>query len=329
MIIDKRLYKSLRAEASAEVEIVPIEADIPYCEEMTLVVSTRRDVDVRQVVKALSDRIEDMEDHLDGLFLTIDQTLDLDALGISITVNNLSPRSEELDAAVVQWRKILRVNLEANLGSNCFNLVFVTDIGAASRKADILTSGDGATQRIDAAEELITSFLETLSFCDGTFFFSSIVFSETLVVFTAPEKASGEYSDIVRVESRNIVKDHNEWIGSLKEEFETSPSDPSSGLSKGLQISRRLFERNRKPTVILFMSGGSYSKGTNPVATVRKEFKDMKDILLVCVGLGIKSEDALLQAIADIVEGTVVSIKDLDDIPEAKDKVMSQIGMDV
>ncbi|MHA1908073.1 MAG: VWA domain-containing protein [Candidatus Thorarchaeota archaeon] len=324
VIIDKRLYKSMNAEAGTEVELITVDDDIPHCEEMTLVVSEKRDIDVREVVKALSAKIEDMEDHLDGLILTVGQKLDFDSLGISITVNDITPRSKELGAALVEWRKVLRVYLEANLGSNCFNVAFVMDIGAASRKSDILTSGDGAVQRIEAADNLSSSLLESLSFCDGTSFFSSIVFSEDVDILR-----DSENEGILRIDSRSIGQEHSEWVSSVKENHDGKASNPSDGLAKGIESAKKLRSKNNKPTILLFISSGTYSQGGNPVATVRKELKDAEGISIICVGLGIKCEETLLQAIADSAHGTVVIIKDIDEIPQVKEKIINEIGKDV
>ena len=335
IIIDKRLYQSLRAEAGTEVEIVSLDFEIPYCDEMTLVVSAKRDVDVKEVVRALSDRIEDMESHLDGLLLTEGQKLDLDSLGISITVNDLSPRSEKLGAALVDWRKVLKVYLEANLGSHCFNVSLVTDLGAASRKSDIALSGsevevagDGVVRRFEAADHLSRSLLETLSFCDGTSFFSSVVFSEEVDIFTSSDD-SDTNSEITRIRSRNIAQTHSDWISGLLEKHDGKASDPSSGLKMGIELAEQLQSANNKPTVLIFMSSGTYSHGRNPVATARKLLKGKDKISIICVGLGKRCEESILSGIAEAVQGTVVIINGVGDIPVVKDMIINQTSKDV
>jgi hypothetical protein len=329
IIIDKRLYKSLGAGAGDEVEVQPVDFEIPNCNHITLVVSVKTDVDARDVVNALSDRIEDMETHLDGLILMESQVLHLDSLGISVTINDVTPKSEELSAAQVDWRKVLKVYLETDLGSKCFNVCLVTDIGAASRKSDITDSSDSNIQRIEAASKLIQSLVETLSFCNGVSFMSSVVYSEVVDTYGSSQLEEGIDRKVVRIKSRSDAQDHDAWLLELHDEHSKNASGPSIGLSRGIELAKLLWSTNNKPTALVFLSSGTYSHGRNPVATVKKGLKDTEGISLFCVGLGNKCEETRLSAIAEVVNGTVAVIRNVQDIQDVKEMIINQVGKDV
>ncbi len=329
IVVDNRLYKSLRAEAGKEVEIVQVDFEIPTCTQMTLVVSAKREVDVRAVVRALSDRIQDMETHLDGLLLMEGQVLDLDSLGISVTINELTPHSDQMNASLIEWRKLLKLYLEADLGDKCFNICFVTDIGAASRKSDISKATEGKIQRIEAAMQLSTELIESLSFCKGDSFFSAVAFSEESDVFGSSELEPGIDRKTVRIRSRTIAQDYEEWISGLLDKHGESASGPSIGLSEGIDLAKLLSNTNNKPTIIVFLSSGTYSLGRNPVATVKKGFTDSDGITILSVGLGEKCEATILSAIADATNGAVAFIKTIDDIQDVKELILTRIGKDV
>ncbi|MFW9850995.1 MAG: hypothetical protein ACFFF4_17845, partial [Candidatus Thorarchaeota archaeon] len=329
IVVDKRLYTSLRAEAGKEVEIVEVDFEIPICTQMTLVVSAKREVDVRAVVRALSDRIQDMESHLDGLLLMEGQVLDLDSLGISVTINELTPHSDQMNASLIEWRKVLKLYLEADLGDKCFNVCFVTDIGAASRKSDISKDTEGKIQRIEASMQLSTALIESLSFCKGDSFFSAVAFSEESEVFGTSELEPGIDRKTVRIRSRTVAQDYEEWIAGLLDQHGTSASGPSKGLSEGIDLAKLLSNTNNKPTIIVFLSSGTYSIGRNPVATVKKGLTDSDGITIFCVGLGEKCEETILSAIADATNGAVAFIKNIEDIQEVKELILTRIGKDV
>ncbi|MDF1537522.1 MAG: VWA domain-containing protein [Candidatus Thorarchaeota archaeon] len=331
VVIDKRLYDSLDLEATTEVNIAPIETALPKCTEMTLVVSSKRDIDVKEVVKALSKRIEDMEEHLDGLILTIGQKLDLHPLGITIAVREMTPKSDELAAARVDWRSVLKVYLEADMGGKCFNLCLVTDLGAASKKSDIFLSssevqvvGDGVVKRYEAADQLSRALLGILSTCEGEAFFSSVVYSDRTTVYRAFDPEDGIVKDISNIRSIGIAESHSDWLSEQIKEHSDKPSNPSEGLKAGIEKAEELRRRKAIPTLLVFLSSGTYSLGPNPVTMVRETLANTLGVSLICVGLGNRCEDSILTAIADSGGGMVSLIKEISDISVVKDLIIQE-----
>ncbi len=331
VVIDKRLYDSLNLEATTEVNIVPIETALPNCSEITLTVSSKRDIDVKEVVKALSKRIEDMEEHLDGLILTIGQKIDLHALGITIRVREMTPKSDALAAARIDWRSVLKVYLEADMGGRCFNLCLVTDVGAASKKSDIFLSssevevvGDGVVKRYEAANQLSRSLLGILSTCEGEPFFSSVAYSDRTTVYRAFDSEDGIVKDISSMHSASIVESHSEWLSDQIREHSDKPSNPSEGLKVGIEKAEELRRRMSIPTLLVFLSSGTYTLGPNPVMVVKKLLANTLGIHLICIGLGNRCEDSILTAIADSGGGTVALIKEISDIPIVKDLIIQE-----
>jgi len=331
VIIDKRLYDSLNLEATTEVEIVPLETTLPKCNEMTLVVSSKRDIDVKDVVKALSDRIEDLEEHFDGLLLTVGQKLDLHILGITITVGDLVPKSDELAASQIDWKNILKVYLEADMGGKCFNLCLVTDLGAASKKSDIFLSssevevvGDGVVKRFEAADQLSRSLLEGLSTCEGKAFFSSVAYSDRATVYRTYDSEDGIDKDITRIHSRSNAEAYSDWLSQQMKEHSDNPSNPSEGLKVGIEKAEELRRRMAIPTLLVFLSSGAYSLGPNPVSTVKEHLSNTLGVSIICVGLGSRCEDSILAAIAEAGGGMVALIRQVSDIPNVKELIINE-----
>ncbi|MFW9908086.1 MAG: hypothetical protein ACFFEF_05885 [Candidatus Thorarchaeota archaeon] len=329
IVIDSRLYDSLGAKAGAEVEVAVVNSKIPSCTELTLVVSAKQDIDTKDVVKDLSNRIEILEEHIDGLILRCRQIIRIPPLGISVKVRDIHPVSSDLGVAILDWKRNTKIYLQADLGTKCFNLILVTDVGAASKKADISLShsdvdiaGDSVMKRHEAADQLTRSLIDAISLCEGDPLLSSIIYSEETDVFRINDSSDEVDNEVIDIHSPSISEIHSKWISNSSDAHAEDASNPSLGIERAFSIATKLRSKNHLPTLIVLLSSGAYSHGKNPVATAKKYASVDQGISLACVGLGTRCEESLLVGIADAAGGTVDIIKEIADIPIVRDRLI-------
>ena len=291
IVLDKRYYDFLGLNEENEVAVEKSTESIPFCTEFTLQVSSERMLDAKEIIKVFSKKIEDLEPYLDGLILQSEKKYFLDELGVSIRPTSINPISESLDAAIVDWNRVMKVYLEAGGASSKYNLCLVIELGAASRKLDIKTkSGEMADNipRYALAQEVANLVISGLS--NDSSLFYSLAFSTELSHFS---------QDNPILVTQNLIDAHSVWLGKSLETHEHKASDLGAAIDYAIKISRAMSRENKLPTMILILSSGIYSHGVNPIPVVRNLLSGTEGIFLVCIGLGDRIDLELLEAISE------------------------------
>ncbi|MFX1415646.1 MAG: hypothetical protein ACFFC0_02490, partial [Promethearchaeota archaeon] len=91
MILDSRLFDELECQESSTVEVTSVEDSIPMCNEITLSIESVAGLDNRKVAEAMSRRIEDFQEHIDGLVLGVSQTVSIPELKLRLIVEDIRP----------------------------------------------------------------------------------------------------------------------------------------------------------------------------------------------------------------------------------------------
>ncbi|UCH05164.1 MAG: hypothetical protein JSW05_03090 [Candidatus Thorarchaeota archaeon] len=324
MILDSRLFDELECQESSTVEVTSVDESIPICNEITLSVESLAGLDNRKVVQAVSSRIEDFKEHIDGLVFGVNQTVSIPELKLRLTVHDLRPASEALRVARVSWKNVLKVSLSPSEPSTtqeelCFNLCIVSDVGASAKIADIVEGGDPSNSTTPSHEGALTRrktallvlrHLLTLPKTDEGSMVASIAYGEEADSFSE----SGLPDDTEKLPfDPESLKPLDSWLSRQFDMHSAEPSNPGSGLLEGLRSAAELSEANGLPTAVVLLSGGAFSAGRNPVSVVRDIQKDER-VSVFCIALGAESDYELLEAIANVTEGQILSICHTSDV---------------
>ena len=116
VILDSRLFDELECQESITVEVTILDESIPVCNEITLSVESLAGLDNRKVVEAVSRRIEDFREHIDGLVLIVGQSFSIPELKLRLIVQDIRPSAEPLNAARFSWKNVLKVKKSVHHG---------------------------------------------------------------------------------------------------------------------------------------------------------------------------------------------------------------------
>ncbi|MHA1481303.1 MAG: hypothetical protein ACTSQZ_07770, partial [Candidatus Thorarchaeota archaeon] len=306
VVLDYRLFDELGCDTSSQVEITPIEENIPLCTDIHFSVNSTRAVDVQKVIKAISDRIDEFKEHFDGLILKKGQVIHIEPLNLHFTVKDMTPCTTGSGISQISWDHVLKINLEPAVESTterlCYNLCSLMDLGAASHISDVFDNADleqsdiGSLPRYRASTRILSKLISNLLSCnESTPLFTSIVYSEEHEVFSTYDPINGYPTLITEIQTASLQEVHEEWISEKLTDYSKKASNPSLAFKIGISSSVRLDEINDLPPILLFMSSGTYSQGSNPIKTIQSQIENVKKMILVCVGLGTKQDESLLQ----------------------------------
>jgi hypothetical protein len=332
IVIDSRQYDVLGLLPGAQVEVQPVLIDLPYCTEITLSLTSRRALDAKKIAQALSQRIEDVEVYLDGVVLVIGQSIPLDELGVIVTPKQLNPMSIPLQAARVDWKRVMKIVLESDPKPIGFNLCSLIELGAASRKEDIVSCEETglvdapaiSLARYNVALQLVSSLIRHQVSVTHSFLVRSSVFSEFVEEFPADE--GEEHMQIVNSENSAGYLSHlRSWIESHLDFHAGKTTDLASALLRGIEDAKVMKSKSQLPVVVLLLSSGAYSHGKNPIPLVRKLLSETEGIYVACVGFGAHTDTTLLAAIAGETRGVMATISECIHISRAQDTILGWI----
>ena len=99
IILDARIYDMLDCNDDEEIRLTALTDKLPVCTEIHLDVISKRALQNHTVAHAISERIDDFQEHFEGLVLHQGQEFSLSELGVSFMVKSLSPTDPITDAA--------------------------------------------------------------------------------------------------------------------------------------------------------------------------------------------------------------------------------------
>ncbi|MHA2323261.1 MAG: hypothetical protein ACXACG_16645, partial [Candidatus Thorarchaeota archaeon] len=270
---------------------------------------SNRDLQNQTVVHAISKRIDDFQEHFEGLILQAGQEFEVSDLGISFMVRSLNPTDPSTNAARISWKDLLKIHLGA-LESQPSNLCIIAEVAAATQISDVRISSDVMT-RHQAILHSLTIIEEKFRGYGNAVQFAGIVFSDEVLPFVTFDSQTGEEAEITPLDSSSIIGAYRKWVDTALDEFSNKPSNPGAALMLGLDKAQSLSESNGLPTTIVFFSSGVYSAGKNPVKVTRTNFGDQA-IRVLSISVGEESATDIMKAIAK--EGNGISFHiDSDD----------------
>ncbi|MFW9802084.1 MAG: hypothetical protein ACFFFC_05505 [Candidatus Thorarchaeota archaeon] len=322
IVIDSRIFNELGCEEHNEVTLTAVPEVIPDSSELTLLVDSLEGLENTKAVDALSRRIDDLKDHLDGLIVRMGQRIDITELGIGLIVDDSKPVAEQLQASRIMWDQLLKVNLAAQAEfPSCFNLCCVVDVGASSGIEDVeMEDGTAGITRFEASLCAIKAILSSAKECDDALV-SAVAFGESSV-----ELASSEGS-ILQLSSESYQPIHD-WLCEQNNDRNDEPSNPGSAMDLSIGVAHQLKSRNGLPALVIFVSGGAFTSGRNPVITARR-MGASEGIFVTCVALGTESDMDLMQAIAVAGKGSLIHIDKFKEITSRIERIFDRIDNEV
>ncbi|MHA1951502.1 MAG: hypothetical protein ACXAAO_03265 [Candidatus Thorarchaeota archaeon] len=305
LIVDSRVSEMLGVTEGREVSLVPISSQLPTCEKIQLGVVSKRGLENEKVAQAMSKRIDDFREHMEGLIFYEGQKLTVSDLGIELHILSLEPKDSTTSAAKISWKQLLKIHL-APVVSHPYNLCILVETAAATQIVDI-KSDDRQVSRHQAIMSSLRNFESQYTGFSGGVLFSGIAFADEVLSFTTFDPQTGEESEVSTLHSSSLLKAFGEWTDDIASQKMNAPSNPGEALIRGLASAKTLSEKNNLQTALVLFSTGVYSAGQNPVKIARTE-SGINDVVIFALSLGSDSGTDIMQAIAEEGDGLFIHL---------------------
>ncbi len=309
IIIDSRVSAILEIEEESGISLERISVEIPICNNIRLGVVSTRGLDNQKVAHAMSKRIDDFKEFIDGLILYEGQELSISELGITLHILSMDSDDSITNVARISWKQLLKIHL-ASIDSHPCNLCIIVEIAAATQIVDV----DSGDQRISRHQAILSSLhkIETqfVGFRQDVLF-SGIAFSDEVFPFKSFDSNTGEETEVTSLHSSSVIVAFREWIDKIALDNLTLPSNPGEALKRGLTTSQSLTHSNNLPTAVLLFSSGIYSAGQNPVKITRTQ-GNYEDVAVFAMSMGADSGTDIMEAIAKEGNGVFIHIDSIE-----------------
>ncbi len=326
IVLDARVFDMLKC--NDEVTITLLSDKIPTCTEINLDIISQRDLHTHTVAQAISKRIDDFQEHFEGLILQKGQEFTISDLGITFVVRSLSPTDPVTNGARIIWKNLLKIHLGA-LESHATNLCIIAEVSAATQISDVQIWGDVNVDRTVSRHKAILQALERIENKFNAYGneaqFAGIVFSDAVFPFITYDSQTGEESETTALHSSSLIEAFRKWFDTSLDDFSNRPSNPGAALKHGIEQAQSLNESNSLSTTIVFFSSGIYSAGQNPVKVTRMNLGD-RPIRILCISVGQDSATDIMEAIAKEGNGKSIhmtSEDSMDSIVNAINEMMT------
>lgn len=309
IIIDSRISDLLEVEEESDISLEPISSEIPTCNEIHLGVVSTRHLDNQKVAHAMSKRIDDFQEYLDGLILREGQELHISELGINLHILSMEPDDSTTNAARISWKQLLKIHL-VSMDSHPCNLCIIVETAAATQIADV----DSGEQRISRHQAILSSLRKIEEQFVGfgkDVLFSGMAFSDEVFSFVTFDSQTGEEIEVTSLHSSSLIGAFREWIDNIASDNLTLPSNPGEALKRGLAMARSLTDTNNMQTAVLLFSSGIYSAGQNPVKITRTQGSH-EDVAVFAMSMGTDSVIDIMKAIAKEGSGAFIHIDSIE-----------------
>ncbi|MFW9869648.1 MAG: hypothetical protein ACFFEL_08485 [Candidatus Thorarchaeota archaeon] len=318
IIIDSRLSELLEIDEGCRITLELVQHEIPVCNEIRLAVTSKRDLDNQKVAHAMSKRIDDFQEFIDGLILQEGQDLFIPKLGLSLCVLSMTPTESSTKSARISWNQLLKIRL-APSDSEPYNLCIIVETAAATQIVDVL-SGDQKISRHEAILSSLQKIEAQFTSIGKKVLFAGMAFSDTVFHFKTFDSETGVEVERTSIHSSSLIGAYREWVKKISEDNLNLPSNPGEALKESLIIAQSLSESNNLPTAILLFSSGIYTAGQNPVKISRIHGRNSK-VMIFAFSMGIKSEIDIMEAIAKEGVGAFVHIDNIRKLDEIIDTI--------
>ncbi|MHA2140214.1 MAG: hypothetical protein ACXADC_06050 [Candidatus Thorarchaeota archaeon] len=321
IVIDLRIFNELGCDEHSEISMMAIPEEIPTCNEITFLVASLEGLENDKIVKAVSNRIEDLKKDLDGLILGVGQQIQVADLGLRLIVDSVQPLAPQTQVSRISWNRLLKVNFSAleELPS-CFNICIAIDVGASSLVEDVRTNdGSLSRTRFETGLSAIKAILSSARECPGALV-SAIAFSES-----SYRMETGEGRALM-LNSKSYQRIHD-WLSSMNDEQGDEPSNPGGALNLSHEMANEMESLNGLPTVVLLISGGAFTSGRNPVSIARTIGAN-DGISISSIALGSDSDLELMRAIADAGNGRLIHIGKFEEVILVVEKIFDRFRIE-
>ncbi|MHA2352827.1 MAG: vWA domain-containing protein [Candidatus Thorarchaeota archaeon] len=326
IIIDARVYDMLFCNDEDEINLDALPDEIPTCTEIHLDIVSKRNLQNHTVAHAISERIDDFQEHFEGLILQVNQEFVISDLGVSFVVRSLSPTDRSTNAARISWKNLLKIHLGA-LEAQPNNLCLIVEVAAATQIADVRIGADVMT-RHQAILHTLNVLKEKFRGYGSDIHFSGMVYSDEVLPFITFNPQTGEETEITLLHSSSLIEAFRKWLDSALDEFTIRPSNPGEALKHGLEKAQSLSESNGLPTTIVFFSSGVHSAGQNPVKITRMNMGE-KALKILSISVGEDSAKDIMEAIAEEGKGIAYHLDTdnmMNQIVDAINRMTTSLG---
>lgn len=309
IILDSRVSAILDVDEESDITLEPISSEIHTCNEIRLGVVSTKGLDNQKVAHAMSKRIDDFQEFLDGLILYEGQELHISELGINLHILSMGIDDSTSNVARISWKQLLKIHL-SSMDSHPSNLCIIVEIAAATQIADV----DSGDQRISRHRAILLSLRKIEEEFEGfgqESLFAGIAFSNEVFPFNTFDSQTGDKTEVTSLHSSSLIGAFREWIDKVASDNLTLPSNPGKALKRGIATAQSLSDSNNLDTAVLFLSSGISSAGQNPVKITRTQ-SSSENVAVFAVSLGMDSEVDIMEAIAEEGNGTFIHIDNIE-----------------
>ena len=325
IILDQRIFSWLSCNNEAEVQLEEVTSIIPTCSEISLVVTSTRDLDNRTIADAISQRVNDLHDDFDGLILQVGQSFQIDRLGIVFSVKSLNPMDTSNQAARIAWDGLEIIHLDPVESLTPFHIVCIVEVGAAAQISDVSKESENNVQRYEATLEAIRQISEVYSNYGSHAQFRGFAYSDEIIPFTLFDPETGNPTEVSSINSASLFIAFIKWIETLIPNHKGRASNPGEALKHGIESAEEFTKSNLIPTIILFFSSGVHTSGPNPVKIVKNKISSDGPTIL-CFTPGLKSNLDVMLAIAENSQGKAINVSDFEEVNTIIEALMDLSG---
>lgn len=308
-VIDARISDFLEVSEEDEISLEPVTSEIPTCNEIHLGVTSTRGLDNQKVAHAMSKRIDDFQEILNGLILLEGQELLISEFGIKLHVLSMNPDDSTTHAARISWKQLLKIHL-ASFETHPYNLCIIIETAAATQIVDV----ESDDQKISRHQAILSSLrqieVQFVGFGKDVLF-SGFAFSDEVFPFITYDSQTGNEIEVSSLHSPSLIGAFREWIDNIASDNLTLPSNPGKALKRGLATAQSLSDSNNLQTAVLLFSSGIYSAGQNPVKITRT-YGSYEDIAVFAISTGVNSVADIMEAIAKEGSGAFIHIDSIE-----------------
>ncbi|MFW9788273.1 MAG: vWA domain-containing protein [Candidatus Thorarchaeota archaeon] len=312
IIFDSRVFDLLGCDEGDEVTVIPLSVNPPLCTEIHLDVVSNRDLQTHTIATAISKRIDDFQEHFDGLVLQLGQELVLPELRVALVVRSMKPLDTSTQLARIRWSELIKIHLGA-VEHQPSNLCIIAEVAAATQIADVQNQENNDGESISRHQAIISALevVEQHLIYDKNLRFMGIAFSDEVHPFITFDSETGDEKEITTLDSASLIAAFRNWFDTALDEYSNRPSNPGAALKYALDRSSALNEGNSFPSTIILFSSGVHSAGQNPVKMTRTNIGDQATKLL-CVSVGESSAADIMSAIAKEGNGIAIHLTSVD-----------------
>lgn len=324
VVLDSRIFDRLMVKESEEVQLEAHNESVPNLSQATFGLHSTRGLDNLKVASAISKRVNDLREDLEGLILADGDEFLVARLDIEFTVLDISPSSPSR----VSWNELESIHLVPKRGAAPSNLVVLGELGASAHIEDCRAVESNPMFRYSSFIGFLEELRESFEGFSKDSLFAGLGYAEEVQVFSTYDSESGERSETSSLASPSMIAAYKGWFEKMLPDRRRSASNLGDAISDAVRSAEVIRNENNLPTVFLVFSSGVFSAGPNPVKTIKRA-QDLSGTLFLFLHCGDGVQLDILEAMADEVGGSLLKIDSGEGIRRAVSSVNNLAGRGV